>query len=160
MAVVAITVGVLLMPSVRAKLGFPSAGAKTYAVGERVDVPPALYQSSAATLLLFARNTCSACQKAKVAFARVAARLRERSTNVLVVANVNHRADEIPYVRDLGLDESHLVEVDFNDLRLKVVPTLVLVDREGRVHYTSEGVISPTGEEDLLRAAISLTASR
>jgi hypothetical protein len=158
-AVVAITVGVLAVPSLRAKLGFP-AHATSYAVGERVDVPAALYQGSSPTLLVFARNSCSACQRGKAGFARVTYELRRHPANVVVVTSQAHRDDEIPYARDLGLDESHVIGLDLSGLRLKVVPTLVLVDDEGQVRFTSEGVISPTQEQDLLRAAASLAPPR
>jgi len=158
-AVVAITVSVLAVPSLRAKLGFP-ASPTSYAVGERVDVPAALYQGSSPTLLVFARNSCSACQRGKPVFARVTRELRDQSVNVVVVTSQAHREDEIPYARDLGLDEGHVIGIDLSSLRLKVVPTLVLVDGQGQVRFTSEGVISPTQEQDLLRAAALLPAPR
>ena len=100
-------------------------------------------------------------RRAKPTFARVAAQIRRTSSaNVVVITGSARHADEVAYTRDLGLEESQLVSLNFNGLRLRVVPTLVLVDGHGQVHYSSEGVISSAQQEDLLRTVTSLAALR
>jgi hypothetical protein len=160
-AVVAITVAALAMPSLRARLGFPPGRSASYSVGQRIDVPANLYDSSPLTLLVFARSSCSACQRAKPVFADIARRLSAPSSaRILLVTSSTRHEDEVSYVRDLGLDESHLVTLDGAGLRLQVVPTLVLVDRLGEIHYASEGVPTAAQEDDLLRAVASLATAR
>jgi thiol-disulfide isomerase/thioredoxin len=160
-AVVVITVAALAMPSLRARLGFAPARSASYSAGQRIDVPANLYDSSPLTLFVFARSSCGACQRAKPLFADIARRLSNPSSvRVLLVNSSTRREDEASYARDLGLDESHLVTLNGAGLRLQVVPTLVLVDRLGEIHYASEGVPTAAQEDDLLRAVASAATPR
>jgi hypothetical protein len=156
-AVVAITLGALALPSVRAKLGFPAARPVSYPIGDRIDVPASLYESAGQTLFVFARSSCTACQRSKPALTEIVAQIRRTpAARILVVTSDMHRASEVAYANDLGLDDAQVIGLNLDGLRLRVVPTLVLVDQRGRIHYTSEGMISPGQEEELLRAVTSL----
>jgi thiol-disulfide isomerase/thioredoxin len=159
-ALVAITIAALAFPAVRSWLGVSSARSTSYSVGQQIDVPASLYDTSAATLLIFARSTCGVCQSAKPVFAALAAELRALpQARVLVLAS-NTSGDERVYVRDLGLQDTQLVTMSFGGLRLKVVPTLVLVNRRGAVEYTAEGVPSAVQQRELLVAAKTLAPPR
>lgn len=160
-AVVAITVAALAMPSLRARLGIAPGRSASYSAGQRIDVPASLYDSSPLTLFVFARSSCGACQRAKPVFADIARRLpNPSSVRVVLVTTSTRQEDEVAYARDLGLDQSHITTLNGAGLRLQVVPTLVLVDRLGEIHYASEGVPTAAQEDDLLRAVASLATPR
>jgi hypothetical protein len=160
LAVVAVTAAALAKPELRAWLGWEPKRAPSYAIGGHVDVPPALYQHSPLTLLLFVRSNCPACQTAKDPAARVAAELRRRTIPTLVIAAGQQPAGEAEYVRSLALDASQLITLDLMKHRVQVVPTFVLVDSRGEVKYTKEGAPSAADEEALIRAADLNASSR
>jgi len=68
--------------------------------------------------------------------------------------------EEREYLRAIGLDEDRLIGVDFRNLRLRRVPTMVLVDRHGEVRYSLEGVPTALNQEELLRIAAAMTVVR
>jgi thiol-disulfide isomerase/thioredoxin len=160
-ALVAVTAAAVAFPSVGARLGFASTRPTSYTVGERVDVPASVYESSRVTLLIFARSTCSACQSAKPAFAAIAMQVDAiPEAGVRVVTSSSGGRDERAYARDLGLTDTQFVTISFDGLRLKVVPTVILVDQRGVVRFTSEGVPSAAQRDELLAAARALASAR
>jgi hypothetical protein len=160
-AIVAGSALVLALPGWRRALGLATLDQPAYAVGQRVDVPVGLYDATPFTLLLFARSSCPACERAKPAFAQVTAALRDRaSVRVRMVVDDGQQAGERAYLRDVGLAEDRLAAVDFRTLRLRRVPTAVLVDRDGRVLYTHEGEPSALDAAALLRMVSVADARR
>ena len=41
----------------------------------------------------------------------------------------------------MGLDGAHVKTLDLDKLRVRIVPTLVLVDRSGKILYSHEGTV-------------------
>ena len=151
-AIVAVTLAALAKPELRARLGLAPARPASYSVGDRIDVPDRLFAASPLTLLVFVRSNCGACQSAKPAFARITSQLGATSTRTVIVTAGARSAEELGYATDVGLDRTHLETMDFSNLKLQVVPTLVLVDQRGKVLYAVEGVPSDAQQQDVLRA--------
>ena len=151
--VVGATVLAVRSPALRTHLGLGRPPA--YRVDAQIDVPDRLYRSSSHTLFIFARSSCAACQAAKPTFAALADRLRRASSDVVLITGGADARDEAAYASDLGLDASHLVPMNLSALRVKLVPTLVLVDQGGRVVYSIEGVPTDADQARLIEAAAS-----
>jgi hypothetical protein len=160
-AVVAGTLLAIAMPAWRRALGFGDADHAAYAVGDRVDVPREIYESAPLTLLLFTRADCVACQSAKPTFTSLITRLRHRGAlRVAMVVRPGSEREERPYLHDLGLDDTSLVTADFSALRMKRVPTTLLVDQQGIVRYFVEGPPSAVDEAELMRIAAAPPVAR
>lgn len=158
---VAVTVGVLAMPAARSRLGLAPARTVSYAVGGRIDVPSSVYDASPLTVVLFARSTCAACQRSRLLFAKAATELAaDSSVQFAMMTTSANRPGDVEYARAIGLDERRLIALDNARLRLKLVPTLVLVDRQGQVHYSHEGVPSPGDIDELVRTVGLLNQRR
>jgi hypothetical protein len=52
----------------------------------------------------------------------------------------------------VGLERSEVSALDLSSLRLKIVPSVVLVDRSGRILYSHEGLIDEDGSVAIRRA--------
>lgn len=155
------TGALLVSPSLRTRFGFSTPVAAAYTVGDRIDVPVDLYDSSPATVLIFARSTCGACQRAKLQFAAVVARLRAVAPVTLGLVTTGARtSDEWAYAQAIGLRETELKTISLEHLRLRVVPTIVVVDRAGVIRYAFEGAPSTAQQDDLLRTAAELVRPR
>jgi hypothetical protein len=151
----------MAVPALRDRWGQSPPGNAGYRVGERIDLPATIHESFPLTLLLFTRAGCGACQAAKPAFAGLVAGLRDRpSIRTLMIVREGSEPEEREYLRAIGLDEDRLVGVDFRKLRLRRVPTIVLVDRRGEVQYALEGAPTALNQEDLLKVAASMNAVR
>jgi hypothetical protein len=64
---------------------------------------------------------------------------------------------ELAFARGLGLVDGQVAPVDLRTLRLRRVPTIVLVDRHGAIHYALEGAVPASDQEDVIKRLISLT---
>jgi thiol-disulfide isomerase/thioredoxin len=160
-ALVVVTVGVLAMPAARARLGWAPNRTTSYAVGGRIDVPTAVYGADPYTVVLFARSTCAFCQRAKPLFTKLVADLAEsHSARMVMVSSPSGGTGDVDYAKSVGLEADQLVVLDPVSLRLKTVPTLVLVDRQGQVRYSHEGMPTAADLEELLRTTTVLNPRR
>lgn len=152
---------VMAVPALRDRWGQSPPGNAGYRVGDPIDLPATIHESSPLTLLLFTRAGCGACQAAKPAFASLVGGLRDRaSIRTLMIVRQGSEPEEREYLRAIGLDEDRLVGVDFRNLRLRRVPTIVLVDRRGEVQYALEGAPTALNQEELLQIAASVNVVR
>jgi len=141
------TLATLAMPSIRLVLGFAPAQAGAYALGERIDVPPAVYESSQYTVVVFARSGCGVCQQMKPWLSDLAERVQQRaSSRVVMVVGAGQLKDEIAFAGEIGLGRERVVPLTPGPIKVQVVPTVVLVDRQGRVLFVQEG--APLAERD------------
>jgi len=149
------------MPSVRASLGFsPPPPAPSYVAGQSSDFPASLFQQAPHTLAIFFRSDCGACARIKPFLVRLAARDDGAAVRVVAVTGAGNRADALAFAKQIGLGESGLVMMDLGSLRLRRVPTVVLMDRSGVIQAALEGIPSSQEEEKLLRMVTSLSQSR
>jgi hypothetical protein len=141
-----LTTVAIAIPSVRNHLGLAAVAEPTYAVGQRVDLPAAAYASAPYTLILFARSSCSACQKSADVLRELFLRANRSGLALTIVDGTSSRVDDVGFVSDIGGSDAKLVSLDLTRLRLKRVPTLLLVDKTGRVIVTHEGLVQPKDE--------------
>jgi thiol-disulfide isomerase/thioredoxin len=158
---VTVTAVAIAMPSVRTSLGFaPAPPAPSYMPGQSVDFPASLFNQAPHTLAIFFRSDCGACARMKPFLARLAARDDEAAVRVVAVTGAGSRADALAFAKQIGLGESRLVTIDLSTLRLKRVPTIVLMDRSGAIQAALEGIPSSQEEEKLLQVVTSLSQLR
>jgi hypothetical protein len=139
------------VPAIRERLGWAESERSAYAPGDSIDVPSSLY-GGRQTLLVFASGTCGACRRSASVFAALAADLRGSKTRFLLVTpNVRH-VDQQALANAIGLQGDEISDLDLSTLRLKNVPTVVLVDGAGRVLYSREGLVDEEGSAAIRRA--------
>jgi hypothetical protein len=111
-----------------------------YQRGDRIDLPATLYEAGEFTTFLFARSDCGVCQETKTVYAQVIAELRSSgSTKVVLVGRASHHDEDAVYAAALGLEVTEYAPAEFGRLRLRHVPTLVVVDRTGTIIGAWEG---------------------
>jgi hypothetical protein len=145
------TIGAIAWPRVATSLGLagPAAPAPAYRAGETVDAPKAWYANAPHTLILFARASCGACDRARPFLSALVARLASRSA-IVVAGGADTVADDGAFARAIGAPAAGIVTAPAG-LRVKSTPTLLLVSRDGRILAAWEGV----GPEDKQRAIVS-----
>jgi len=130
---------VVAWPRVTHALGIkPKPPAAAYSAGDRVDVPADWYRSSPRTLVLFARASCGACEKAQPFLKDLATRVSGKSAFV-VAGGVETKEEDAAFARSLGAAESS-IKTTPSGARVRATPTLVLVDDRGIILEAWEGV--------------------
>ena len=152
--VLLVTAGALALPAIRARLGFVPARTLSYPVGGQIDLPAGIYTQAAKTFVIFARTSCVACQHAKPVLTEMIATLSKYDdVRVVMVTGERLAADETKFAAALGLSAGAVIRMDLDPLRLRVVPTTVLVDSHGAVLYSTEGEVSADDRAAVLRLA-------
>jgi hypothetical protein len=153
------TIIVLVTPSIRATLGLTPSIQPGYVQGDRIDVPARVYESSPYTVIVFARSNCPVCQRVKPWLAQMTASVqRQTAARVVMVATNAGLDEEVAFGREIGLGQEQVVLLPSQALRVKLVPTVVLVDRRGEVLYSVEG--APESPANLIPRIVNLAQSR
>jgi len=152
------TAMLVLSPSLRTlvRVG-PPADAPPYRTGDVVDVPPSVYQSSPRTLLLFARSDCAACQRSESFHQSAIAAATAAGTTVALMSPIADPATEASYAARLGLADNHVHFIAPGSIKLRTVPTLMLVDAAGRIQHVWFDVADPATEAVILNALAGST---
>jgi peroxiredoxin len=145
------SVGVVAWPRVASALGIrpaAAAPAPAYVAGDRIDVPASWYASAPRTLVIFARANCGACLTAQHFLKTLVADVRARGAAVVVAGHRETPEADAEFTESLGLDRQAFV-VFPEGLRVRVTPTLVLVDRTGAILHAWEAVGPPDRERQI-----------
>ncbi|MEO8480982.1 MAG: hypothetical protein ABI634_02160 [Acidobacteriota bacterium] len=139
-------------PAVRTRLGWTAVERPAYAVGDVIDIPAGLRDQADRTLVVFASGTCGASLRSAGVLRRVASDLRRVHGQFVVITPKDQRADQQKLAESYGLEPSEVTALDLRQLRLKYVPTVVVVDRAGNVRYVREGAVDDDGRVAIQRA--------
>jgi hypothetical protein len=158
LAVFAGTLGTLIWPRLSGAVGMQPKPQLAYETGTAIDTPAEWYQGAPYTLLLFARASCTACQSAEPFFKRL---IHDIGTTirVVLVTSAGEADEDALYARQLGL-EAQSIRTAVPGLKVRVTPTLVLVDRQGTIVDTWEGVGAPDKQSQISESLTSRLASR
>jgi len=138
-------------PRVSSYFGAKPIGAPpVYAAGDRVDVPAAWYAQAPHTLIVFARASCSACERAQPFLKSVVAKMDGKGSAVMAHPD-GAPADDQKFARSLGVTDDHIF-LTMPGLRVRATPTMVLVDRQGKVIGAWEGAGKPERQAAILKA--------
>ena len=138
----ATTVAIVAWPRVAHALGIKSAPAvMPYVAGGQIDTPADWYQSSEYTLVLFARASCGACEKAQPYLQQLVEFLGGRA-RVVVGGGADTRDQDAAFATSIGVPAADFKATPAG-LRVRSTPTLVLVDRKGAILASWEGVGPP-----------------
>jgi hypothetical protein len=144
------TIGYIAWPRVAEALGLKPAAPAAYAAGETVDVPSSWYASADTTLIVFARASCAACEKAQPFLAQLVGRVHGRGAAVMAHPP-GADDDDRQFARSLGVSDDRVMVIG-EGLKVRATPTILLVNRQGRILGAWEGVGKADGQAAILKA--------
>jgi peroxiredoxin len=148
----ATTVAIVAWPRVAHALGIkPKPVVMPYVAGGQIDTPADWYHSTEYTLVLFARASCGACEKAQPYLRQLVEFLGGRAA-VVVAGGADTRGEDAKFAKSLGVPEP-FVKTSPAGLRVRSTPTLVLVNRQGAILASWEGV-GPTEKQNAIARMI------
>ena len=116
----------------------------------------AWYSTSPYTLVVFARASCGACQTAQPFLQKLVADVRGKGQVVFASPGLEPDSDR-EYAQQLGVAADLTRQVPAG-LRVRATPTLVLVDRTGRILGAWEGV-GPPDQQAVIQQSIHAATS-
>jgi hypothetical protein len=141
---------VIALPSVRARLGWIVADGPSYPVGTTLDIAPSVFASAPHTVIFFSSVNCGACDRSRHVFSEIVEDVRGTSgLDVRLVHPETFPEDQRAFATTIGLRDGEVAVTAFDTLRLRHIPTTVVVDRRGAVLYAHEGVLSEADRVDI-----------
>ena len=116
-----------------------TASAESYVVGQKIDVPSPLYALNRRTLVAFVRASCDVCQAEAPQLRSLVDRLSAlpESVPTVIVTGSRNESDDQEFAR--SFKHATHQHIAFETLRVRTVPTLVLVDQRGEILFAQEG---------------------
>ena len=145
------TFGYIGWPLVAGAIGVKSAPpAPAYAAGQAFDAPAEWYANAPKTLVIFARASCAACDKAQPFLKTLIASVEGRAAAVMAHPPGTVEEDTA-FAKRLGIAETDIRPVTAG-LRVRATPTIVLVDRQGMILAAFEGAGKPERQAEITKA--------
>ena len=140
-----------MSPSGRDLLKSAAGFSRGYAVGDHLTVSGSSALGKEFLLVVFIDRSCQACTKAKPMLPRLAVKLHERWNDVsLKIAAMTSDREKRIIASEFGFAESQFVSVVLASNRtLRAMPTVMLVDNDGKVRFVADGL--PEDESELIR---------
>jgi hypothetical protein len=147
------TVAVAGSSTVRAWLGFDWVESQpAYQIGQTIDMPPEIFKASPLTVVVFANYTCGACQNSVPEMALMASDLAQYSVPAVLVTSAARTEASTSFARAAGFDDASVWHIDLTKSRVQRVPLFVLVDRNGTVLFSREGVLQAGDRAQVLES--------
>jgi len=158
LAVVSLTSLILSSPSWRDRARRQLGWVSYFEVGSASGLPAEWHQSATPTVVIFISGACAACQQS-APFHR-ALRSSGRAAGLRVVTALTAANDDpAGYAANESLSEHDVVRFDATGSRLRVVPTILIIDRNGVVVEKKEGVLPEAGQHALIDKVKDLVRS-
>jgi hypothetical protein len=158
LTLISATALVLSNPSWRDRIRRQAGWVTEFSVGAPSGLPTAWHQRTTPTVVIFVSSTCVACRQS-LPFHR---ELRSAITAAglgAVTALTSAQDDTATYAANESLPLTDVVRFDAVGSRLRVVPTILILDSRGSVLEKKEGVLSPE-EQHALMATLRRVSSR
>ncbi len=126
------------------------AGHTGYSIGDRVTLPSHGPEGARLTVLLVARSNCPACQKTKRVLRSVADSAKKSGdVAIMLVSASAHSEDDLAFASGLGLAD--LLPGSAAPPGVKVIPAILVVDRNGYITYYHEGILDDADHREILQ---------
>jgi hypothetical protein len=149
-SVVVATVGAMFIVDARHA---NAAATPSYVAGDTIDVPAEFYTGQPSTVLIFASGSCGACLRARPVLASLVAALQDTAAKAVMVTGTEQPRAQDEYARAILVDPAHVRRAPLSGLRVRVVPTVVVVDEGGAVLYAHEGLPDDAVKSHAVEAA-------
>lgn len=148
LCVVGVTAAVLLRPTWRERVRHSLGWSTQFVVGEPSGLPASLTGDADHTVLIFVSETCAACQRSRPFHRTLLTAANARVAVKILLTTPG--GDTGALSETLGAATTTISAFDSRGTRLRVVPTLLIVDRAGTVLEMKEGVLPDAEQHALL----------
>lgn len=123
-----------------------------YAVGESLaPFDGAPFSASRASIVLIVRSTCVFCTESMDFHRRVSSKRGAIGVQIIAMAPESV-ASLKQYVGNYAFEVDHLRELPKSGYKVAATPTMILVDRDGRVMRSFQGKLNAVQEDEFLKS--------
>jgi thioredoxin-related protein len=120
-------------------------------VGSKISLPDIDWAKNDQTLILVLQKGCRFCKESAPFYQRLVRETAGYSNLQLVAALPNTVNDSKQYLSDLGISLNEVRQVSLSSLGVEGTPSLILVDRAGKVAASWVGQLPPDKEAEVLK---------
>ncbi len=132
----------------------PAGGQPPYEKGERLEALQAALPAGAdRTLVLALSPQCHFCTESMPFYKRLVDERNKKGSAVKVVAAVSQpeaREEEQKSFTSAGVQPDALIDIDFGTIKVPGTPTVLLVDKQGKILDFWVGKLDEDAEEDVI----------
>ena len=145
----------LRVPSLGVSTRLESLFDRSYAKGDTIELPRSTYSSSRTMIAVYGTSFCPA-SRSSAPFLRHLFRTiaGDAGTRSILVPTSSLSDYELQFAADIGLSPHDIIEIPRPIARIKLVPTVIVVDRTGRILFVREGALD-SAAVDVLLAVLS-----
>jgi hypothetical protein len=144
-----VSLTVLASPTTREyAFEFFSGHSTPLGVGDEIPADGGLLGDKAYTVLILARSSCPACQRSKPFFRELLSVLSEEPQVAAILASTERLSPaEVALGSEMGVTEAHVVQAPREvTRRIPSVPTVMLLDRSGKVRMIKTAGLTSVGQ--------------
>ena len=124
---------------------------RSYAKGDIIELPLPAYSGSRVTIAVYGTSFCPASRSSAPFLRRLFHAIAgDAGTRSVFVPTASVSDYEVRFAEDIGLRPDDIVEVPRPIARIKLVPTVIVVDRTGQVLFVREGALDAAAVDVLL----------
>lgn len=127
-----------------------------YLVGTELDAPVAAAIGPGPHLVLFAQATCATCDASRPVLGQLIKDASAAGLATAMVTTLDTPQTNEEFASSIGLGAERVALLNFEGLRIKRVPTLLVVDRAGVVIRSHEGLVTADVARTFVSAARAL----
>jgi thiol-disulfide isomerase/thioredoxin len=129
-----------------------ATSADTYQPGETVALPAVDFSTAEQTAVIVVKRECAFCTKSMPLYRKLGqASAKAPGALGFVIVSLNSVEETRAHLKSEGVVATHVLSVQSGHLRIRATPTLVIVNRDGRVVKTYVGMLSGSQEEEVRR---------
>lgn len=140
-------------PSLFPRAASPSVPPEMVATGMKLNFSSASGSENDSTLVVAVREGCQYCEASAPFYKRLADAAAKSSKTHLIAALPETPAEGKTFLGKLGVPVQDVREGDFAAMKVRYTPTLMLLDRDGKVKKVWVGRLHGNEEEQVLKAA-------
>lgn len=118
-------------------------------VGSQVKLPEINWNGNQKTLILAMKKGCSYCAKSAGFYKKLIPIAKEKNVKIIAVLPGTNQENKA-YLDELGLPDLEFKQAELNLINVEATPTLVLVDKEGKVMESWVGQLKPEIEQKMM----------
>jgi hypothetical protein len=121
-------------------------------LGKTINLPEFQFPSQRGSIVLALSTTCHFCKESLPFYKTLAAQVQGKADLIAVFPQSDSEARE--YLKSASLPVARVVSADLSTIGVHATPTVLLIDRSGKIQGVWNGLLSQKGQDELISHAL------
>lgn len=119
-------------------------------VGEKINIKNTDWTNAEQTLILVLQKNCHFCTESIGFYKKLVETAKSRGKTKLIAVFPTSVDDSAKYLSEQGLNVDEVKQVGLSEINVRGTPTILLVDKKGKVKNLWVGKLSPENESEVV----------